>query len=604
MRFKDGSLYGLDIDWTLQSLVGPIPPLIGALYSADTSFPPLQRLSLSRNDLEGAIPAELGKLVHLKSLNLSHNKLSGPLPLSLTKLTNLQTLDLSYNNGLPWVWNGKFSGAGWWSRSHSHSDQEYVERSADAAQAALYAFLLRPAQLRMLDMGREVTKGRVSASMSSSSLSDAEQGRENMKSAFRADGAVCPFFSFLVENDDLRDVIMSYLDPLHCCIKDRNAVLKCWKKMGGKEETLRNWAGSGGRMDDVSKFRCVTVEGGRVTGLRWAGLGLSGTIPAEIEALSALTVLSLYRNNLSGKLTPELSNLTSLTDLRLSHNAFSGAVPSSLAKLTNLVSLSLHNNKFTTDVPASFISFCKDNSANKVQSYLAMLAQKKKTKKLASPPSTSSLTLPLLLLLSLLTRLPTTHSLLYSHPTSYPSRLRIIPVVHSSSPSMSRVSSHLPSNTTVVLELDRERWKAASTDTEFKCWPPTRQKVILGDYPTSHITSRLSKSWRERPPLIYTISNLLHVTTLPNTPLERLTFLLPTLIPLSVVLLRPYLLLLALPLIHLFLSLVVYPRDERMFEVARGELEYNDVDVICGAAHAYGIGRRLEEEGWRMTEEN
>ena len=40
--------------------------------------------------------------------------------------------------------------------------------------------------------------------------------------------------------------------------------------------------------DNVSKWKGVTVEGGRVTRLDWYDEGLAGTIPSELGALSAL----------------------------------------------------------------------------------------------------------------------------------------------------------------------------------------------------------------------------------------------------------------------------------------------------------------------------
>ena len=53
-------------------------------------------------------------------------------------------------------------------------------------------------------------------------------------------------------------------------------------------------------------FSCKDTEAekGRVTKLWWCGLGLFGTIPVEVEALSALTELALRNYNLSGLRTP------------------------------------------------------------------------------------------------------------------------------------------------------------------------------------------------------------------------------------------------------------------------------------------------------------
>ena len=67
---------------------GEIPPELGSLTN-------LQVLSLWGNELRGEIPAELGSLSNLQRLNLSFNLgLSGPLPGSLTGLNALSRLDL------------------------------------------------------------------------------------------------------------------------------------------------------------------------------------------------------------------------------------------------------------------------------------------------------------------------------------------------------------------------------------------------------------------------------------------------------------------------------------------------------------------------------
>ncbi|XP_077252021.1 MDIS1-interacting receptor like kinase 2-like [Tasmannia lanceolata] len=55
-------------------------------------------LDLSGNLLTGEISSQLGKLHVLEILNLSHNTLTGSIPSSLKEMLSLTSIDLSYNN--------------------------------------------------------------------------------------------------------------------------------------------------------------------------------------------------------------------------------------------------------------------------------------------------------------------------------------------------------------------------------------------------------------------------------------------------------------------------------------------------------------------------
>jgi Leucine-rich repeat (LRR) protein len=63
----------------------------------------LQELNISRNGMEGAMPAEIRRLANLRKLNISYNQFTG-LPAELGQLKNLVELDVSYNRltGLPY----------------------------------------------------------------------------------------------------------------------------------------------------------------------------------------------------------------------------------------------------------------------------------------------------------------------------------------------------------------------------------------------------------------------------------------------------------------------------------------------------------------------
>ncbi|XP_014523025.1 probable leucine-rich repeat receptor-like protein kinase At1g35710 isoform X1 [Vigna radiata var. radiata] len=83
------------------------------------------------------------------------------------------------------------------------------------------------------------------------------------------------------------------------------------------------------------------------------GMGLRGSIPAEIGTLTKLTDLDLSHNSLQGKLPSKaLQNLTQLVRLDFSGNSLSGFIPLSLGELKNLVYLNLDSNLFTGHIPS------------------------------------------------------------------------------------------------------------------------------------------------------------------------------------------------------------------------------------------------------------
>ena len=80
------------------------------------------RLSLSRSQLSGSIPVELGQLTNLIWLDLSESQLSGSIPVELGQLTNLILLNLQSNNlsgSIP-AELGKLTKLQWLSLSGNH----------------------------------------------------------------------------------------------------------------------------------------------------------------------------------------------------------------------------------------------------------------------------------------------------------------------------------------------------------------------------------------------------------------------------------------------------------------------------------------------------
>ena len=95
----------------------------------------------------------------------------------------------------------------------------------------------------------------------------------------------------------------------------------------------------------VSSWEGITTGGtpSRVTELDLPSESLTGSIPAGLGQLFALTTLDLSNNQLTGDIPRELGWLTNLTELRLSGNSLTGCIPLALKSVAtnDLSSLNL-----------------------------------------------------------------------------------------------------------------------------------------------------------------------------------------------------------------------------------------------------------------------
>ncbi|XP_019187707.1 PREDICTED: receptor protein kinase-like protein ZAR1 [Ipomoea nil] len=119
-------------------------------------------------------------------------------------------------------------------------------------------------------------------------------------------------------------------------VSDESQVLGSWSE---SDSSPCRWAG-------------VTCDHNhRVTAVSLSNGNLTGYIPSELGALSALSSLSLAYNNFSDPIPANLFNASSLLSLDLSHNCFSGPLPPQIAALTNLTHLDLSSNFLNGSLP-------------------------------------------------------------------------------------------------------------------------------------------------------------------------------------------------------------------------------------------------------------
>jgi hypothetical protein len=91
---------------------------------------------------------------------------------------------------------------------------------------------------------------------------------------------------------------------------------------------------------------------GTVFQLKMSNLGLTGSIPPEIGALTALTKVDMSSNSIQGSIPEEFFGLETLQELYLNTNQLTGTISGSLRNMDTLKSLYLGQNLLTGGLPS------------------------------------------------------------------------------------------------------------------------------------------------------------------------------------------------------------------------------------------------------------
>ena len=256
VRTDEGRVIGLWL--SRHNLTGTIPPELGNLTN-------LQDLYLNDNSLTGAIPSELGNLTNLRSLDLNDNSLTGTIPPELGNLTNLHDLYLNENS---------LTGA------------------------------IPPELGNLTNLG-----------------------------ALRLD------------NNSLTGTIpiwLGNLPNLNYLSLNSNSLTGTIPPELGNLTNLYYLS-----LNDNSLTGTIPPELGNLTNLNYLHLNensLTGTIPPELGNLTNLQFLEFHGNSLTGTIPPPLGNLTYLGELRLDNNSLTGTLPSSLTNLRQLARFYFDDN--------------------------------------------------------------------------------------------------------------------------------------------------------------------------------------------------------------------------------------------------------------------
>ena len=309
-------------------------------------------LDLSRNNLAGRLPPNLGELAHMIELRIGGNALSGWLPLSLARLRLVEfhyagtELCAPAESGFQAWLNAIASHDGTGVECAPLSDRDILVALYDASGGPNWtnvANWLTEAPLGDWD-GVGVVDGRVTwLGLRGNNLTGALPPEL---------GNLANLTSLDLANNKLSGAIPTELGSL---ANLRSLVL--WRNAlrGPIPPALSGLA----NLTDLNLSRNALTgpipaalgDLANLTSLDLANNKLSGTIPAELGNLASLRSLVLWRNALRGPIPPALSGLANLTDLNLSGNALTGPIPPALGDLPKMTRLTIDGNALSGPIP-------------------------------------------------------------------------------------------------------------------------------------------------------------------------------------------------------------------------------------------------------------
>ncbi|XP_062014554.1 MDIS1-interacting receptor like kinase 2-like [Rosa rugosa] len=287
------------------------------------SFPNLEYLELSFNELHDAIPPQISSLSKLIYLDLSSNHLSGQVPPEIGLLTKLEVLHLHDN---------KLNG----SIPHEIGQLKFLSElalSQNSLEGVIPASLGNLNNLISLFLHENQLFGSIPASLGSlSNLTTLNLHRNQLS------GSIPPSLGDLTN----LTFLFLYQNNLSGTIPEQIGNLK---SMVDLELAMNQLNGS------------IPPSIGGLINLVFLYLRdnqLSGSIPQEIGNLKKLTVLELDTNQLSGHLPQNICRGGSLQNFTANSNQLTGPIPKSMKICKSLVRVCLQDNHLTGNISEEF----------------------------------------------------------------------------------------------------------------------------------------------------------------------------------------------------------------------------------------------------------
>lgn len=328
-------------------LIGNIPDEYGNLSN-------LIQFKADQNRLTGNIPSSLGNLNKLTILYLDNNQFTGTIPSSFVHLPSLYELQLN-NNLLSGPINDTLS---------------YLHRFTNLTlNNNLFTFSGLEALAAQDSVAIYAPQANIPVSKNNNLLSVSAGGtlsnntykwyRNNMlvstktgDSTFTIDTA--GNYTVAVTNRIANQLTLFGGDITQSI--DSLALVDLYNSTNGTGWfNHTNWLTAA----PINTWYGVTINSGKVTRLDLQSNRLSGSLPAALGNLSALSYLQLNSNQLTGSIPSTLGNLTNLDTLSMGGNTLSGSIPSSLGNLLNLTFLNIRINNLSGSIPSSLDNLTK-----------------------------------------------------------------------------------------------------------------------------------------------------------------------------------------------------------------------------------------------------
>ncbi|CAA2965521.1 LRR receptor-like serine/threonine-protein kinase FLS2 isoform X5 [Olea europaea var. sylvestris] len=304
-------------------------------------------LDISRMNLTGKIPSQLGNLSFLISINITGNYFLGSVPKELIQLRRLKFMDLSVN---------KFSGEipSW---LHFLTKLQVLYLYTNSFTGFIPPSLFNISTLQFLDFSFNPLQGKIPEEIGN---------LHNLKILALQDNrltGVIPLQIFNISTMKIFAFTGNNLTgnlPLNIChgFPRLQGLYLSKNELGGEIPSnlseclqLQDLSLSNNRFSGS-----IPGEIGRIRTLQNLLLGsndLYGAIPRELGNLDNLKELDMGSNFLNGSIPASIFNISSLQHIDFERCNLSGAIPRCIGNITTLRYLYIDTNRLTSSIPAS-----------------------------------------------------------------------------------------------------------------------------------------------------------------------------------------------------------------------------------------------------------